>query len=98
MKVKMLSIDAQKLQSFDFENFGDGWYRKKIPQNFRGEYTLHISADNIYGIFHGMAVQELELNEFIDKLTFRSPHAAEAVKKLLSDMKEHGAVEYDEAK
>lgn len=97
MKVKMLSVNAEKLKSFGFEDFGDGWYRKKIPQNFRGEYTLYISADDIYGIFHGMEIHELELHEFIDKLAFRSPHAADSVKKLLSDMKASGAVEYEEA-
>lgn len=96
MKVKMLKIDAVKIREFDFDYCGDGWYRKKIPQNFRGEYTLYISADDIYGIFHGMAVQELELDKFIEKLAFRSPQSAEMVKKLLVDLKARGAIDYEE--
>lgn len=97
MKVKMLKIDAAKLSAAGFDYYGDGWFRKKIPQNFRGEYTLYISADDIYGIFQGMSIQELELNEFIDKLSFRSPQSAEAVKKMLAELKACGAIEYEEA-
>ena len=98
MKVKMLKIDAVKIREFDFDYYGDGWYRKKIPQNFRGEYILYISADDIYGTFHGMSLQELELDEFIEKLAFRSPQAAEMVKKLLADLKACGAIDYEEVK
>ncbi len=96
MKVKMLKIDAVKIREFDFDYCGDGWYRKRIPQNFRGEYILYISADDIYGIFHGMATQELELNEFIEKLAFRTPQSAEMVKNLLADLKASGAIDYEE--
>lgn len=96
MKVKMLKIDTAKLSAAGFDYFGDGWFRKKIPQNFRGEYTLYISANDIYGIFQGMSIQELELKDFIDKLAFRSPQSAEAVKKMLVDLKACGAIDYEE--
>jgi len=96
MKIRMLNVDKNKILNYGFTNSGDGWYSKVIPQTFRGEYTLYISHDDIYGTFQGISIQEWNLDRFIDKLAYRTPDAAEELKKLLFQMKMDGAISYEE--
>jgi hypothetical protein len=104
MKIKMKKVDENKLLEYGFKKQRDtadwinteNWYEKVIPNSFRGTYTLCICSDAIYGVYQGIYDYELELDKFIDRLGFRSPDAAEGVKKLLADMKQNNTIDYDE--
>jgi hypothetical protein len=96
MKIKMLSIDKSKIINYGFRQSENDWFEKEIPQTFRGTYTLYICNIDIYGIFQGMSTHELELNQFIEKLNFKTPEAAQMVVELLNKMKSDGAINYEE--
>lgn len=96
MQIQMTGLDPYKIEAFGFYENCYCYYVKEIHQDFHGKYYLHVANDEIFGTFTGFAVQRLELNEFISKLSFRSPDAAKGVEDLLREMKASGAIDYEE--
>lgn len=93
----MKSVSSEIVRN-GFKKANGDYFSKIIPNDFRGVYTLYISNNDIGGVFQGMATQEHNLPSFINKLSFRTPEAAQSVIDLLESLKKDGIIDYDEIK
>ena len=100
-KIKMLSVKPE-ITKHGFEEAEAGWgneknkwYKIVIPQTFRGKYTLYLCSGDICGVFQGMSTQDLDFDQLIDKLSFRTPEAVEWTKNKLDDLKAKGIIDFE---
>lgn len=71
------------------------WYRIKIPQTFRGNYTLFLCYGDICGIFQGMSIQDHDLDSLMDKLSFRSPEWVQWTYDMLVGLRDKGIIDFE---
>lgn len=100
-KIKMKGVSPEIVE-YGFQKapleWGNGkiqWYQIEIPQNFRGTYILYLCYGDICGVYQGMLIHDLNFDEFMDKLAFRTPEAVEWTKNLLFSLKEKGVIDFE---
>ena len=92
--IKVTGINGKILENEGFTYSKNGYY-KEIPGCFRFAWFLYITDDDIYGTIEGKMGNDevLDIDDWINRMAFRSPNKAEETKKLIERLIRIGAVE-----